>query len=336
MLGQRGTAMMEFVSAAPGTKPWAETHAYYDQNLGAPGITSALLSDMAYAGGLYTRPFANGAVVVNPTGTPAPYTPPPGKIYKNPETNTTVANPASIQIPAHDGMMLIDTAGAGGGNPAAPVVTITAPLDGATYGPTQTVNATATATDADGIASVTMKLDGGNANTATLTGGIYSFNFGVLQPGSHTISVTATDSNGAPLTTTASANITVNAPPPPNTGPGVTVTGPSDVVILPQTTICSCLVTDTDGVASVTMNMDGEGLDPGDRERRSTYTHDFGALCRREPHSHHPGHRPELQPGDHDCAAGVPRRRRHRRWGDWRWRRGRYDRHGHHDQQRLR
>lgn len=276
MLGQRGTAMMEFVSNAPGTLPWAETHAYYNQNLGAPVVTTGVRTDMAYGNGLYNRQYAAGAVVVNPTTGPLNYTVPGGKTYKNPETNALYTPGTFVSVAAHDGVMLIDGA-AGGGNPDSPVVTIITPTPGQTYTATGSVVVSGTATDADGIASVTMRLDGGPENPTTLSGGAYSFTFGILPPGAHTVFMTATDANVAPNTVTVSASITVLGAPPPNQPPTLSVNAPVQTVTLPATAFCSVTATDANGVAGVTMSLDGapavDAVQAGD-----FFTFDFGVL----------------------------------------------------------
>lgn len=61
---------------------------------------------------------------------------------------------------------------------------------------------TVTATDADGIASVTATLDGLPSVAMSLANGIYSHDYGILTEGSHRVTVTATDSNASPLSTT--------------------------------------------------------------------------------------------------------------------------------------
>ncbi|HSW80440.1 MAG TPA: Ig-like domain-containing protein [Candidatus Saccharimonadales bacterium] len=99
-----------------------------------------------------------------------------------------------------------------------PNVSITAPANGSTVGGTQLVSASAS--DAQGIASVQFKIDGNNVGSpATAAPYSYSWDTTTAANGNHTLSAIATNTSG--LTATA-ATVTVNVqnttatPPPPN------------------------------------------------------------------------------------------------------------------------
>ena len=76
-----------------------------------------------------------------------------------------------------------------------------------------TPQVTATVTDTDGVASVTISLDGGSPVAMTnTTGNLYFTDLGTLAVGAHSVSVVATDSNATPASTTVTAAFTVVAP----------------------------------------------------------------------------------------------------------------------------
>lgn len=220
MLGQRGRALYEFVSKAPTTKPWTETHPYYNVNLGASSIVSGVLDDMAVGNGLYSRPYASGRVIVNPTSASLPYT--VAADYQEVVTGAVYLNGSVVTVPGNDGMILV--AYSTGANTTIPVVSITSPANGATLSAVTPLTVRATASDPDGIAVVAATVDGSLTLPMSLLAGVYAADFGVLAPGAHTVAVTATDAHASPLSKTVVVNIIVTAS---STGGGSTTSGDS-------------------------------------------------------------------------------------------------------------
>ncbi len=98
-----------------------------------------------------------------------------------------------------------------------PTLRVTGPADVVVL--PATALASATASDADGIAGVTVSLDQGTPAAMVADGlGGWSLDLGALSVGAHTVDVVATDSNASPLTTAASKDFIVN--PQPSDGGG--------------------------------------------------------------------------------------------------------------------
>ncbi len=104
-----------------------------------------------------------------------------------------------------------------------PTVALTGPVSGARFTAPATVNITANATDSDGsIASVAFY--NGATLLGTDTSAPYSFSWSNIAAGSYSVTVRATDNQGAVTTSTAVA-VTVNAPA--NQAPTVNLTAPA-------------------------------------------------------------------------------------------------------------
>ena len=91
-----------------------------------------------------------------------------------------------------------------------PVVSITSPVNNATYPAPASLTVSATATDSDGIIT---KVDFFNGSTllGTDTSSPWSFNWSGIPVGTYTITAKATDDDGA-VTTSSAVKITVNVP----------------------------------------------------------------------------------------------------------------------------
>jgi len=124
----------------------------------------------------------------------------------------------------------IDVENTAAADTTAPSVAIAAPASGSTVSGTITVSGSAS--DAGGLASVVVSIDGGAFTAATGTASwSYALQTTSLSNASHTITARATDAAGN--TRTASVTITVanvTAPPPPNSSPTHMVT-PEGVTI---------------------------------------------------------------------------------------------------------
>lgn len=133
------------------------------------------------------------------------------------------------------------------GNPP-PVVTITSPSNGANYASLSNINIAATATDADGVQSVTFYRDGiliGTDNTPP-----YDVNWSIPAYASYVITAEAQDLLGAIATT----SIQISATALPNIPPTTSVVNPvdGDAYLTPQTIVISANAADSDGsIASV-------------------------------------------------------------------------------------
>ena len=128
-----------------------------------------------------------------------------------------------------------------------PVVSLTAPLNGATFTTPANITLTATATDSDGsIATVEFLQNNsllGSTNIAP-----YSFNWSNVPVGSYTLTARATDDRNSIVTSTP-VNITVT---PPNTPPTVSLTPPAagTVYYEPDTIPLNATATDSDGTVA--------------------------------------------------------------------------------------
>ena len=135
-----------------------------------------------------------------------------------------------------------------------PVVTWTAPTNGASFITGSTINLAANATDADGtISQVEFKVDGTSVGidatapyTATYTGAI----------GTHTLTATATDNSGG--VTTSTITITVSA----NPAPTCAITAPSNGASLVTGDVVNITANATDNVSvsSVQFFVDGTSI----------------------------------------------------------------------------
>ena len=138
-----------------------------------------------------------------------------------------------------------------------PVVSMTAPANGATV--TGTVTVSATASDSDGtIASVQFKLDGADLGSK-LTAAPYSisWNTATAANGSHSLTATATDSGGNGSTASIVTVTVSNSGPQPT----VTMTAPSSGATVSGTITVSADAAENGGsIASVQFELDGTGL----------------------------------------------------------------------------
>jgi uncharacterized membrane protein YgcG len=281
MLGQRGRSLYEFVTAST-TKPWNETHPYWTQSLGAPTTSSSTVAAMHDSSGAYIRHYASGTVYVNPTSAAINLV--ADQAYTNPDTGVSIPNAGQIHLNANDGLLLLADASSPSDTDT-PAITITAPTAAQVFASGSTILLTTTVTDNDGIATVTASLDGGAAlPCASLPSNVYQRTIGVLAPGAHSITVTALDAfPSTPLSSQKSVSFTVSAPPPVNTPPVVTVTGPADVVVLPATAVASCDASDVDGISGVTVSLDNGtavAMSPASRATPGgAFTLDLGALA---------------------------------------------------------
>src|SRR5688572_3212828 len=128
----------------------------------------------------------------------------------------------------------------------APSVTITSPASGGQV--TGTVPITATASDAVGVRSVTIMVDG--AAIATLTSSPYTVNWntGTVAAGSHTLRAEARDAAGN-VGLSAGVTVTVAAAASTNRPPSVTMTAPANggSYTSPATITLTATATDPDG-----------------------------------------------------------------------------------------
>jgi hypothetical protein len=106
---------------------------------------------------------------------------------------------------------------------APPAVTLTQPMNGATFTPPATVNLAATATDADGTVAK-VEFFNGAVKLGEDTSAPYSYTWSGVAAGTYTVTARATDNLGA-TTTSAGSTITVSAG---NTPPTATITSPTD------------------------------------------------------------------------------------------------------------
>lgn len=144
-----------------------------------------------------------------------------------------------------------------------PVVAITFPAEAAVVSDTITV--TATATDANGIVSVVLYVDGAAFSTDTSSPYSFDVDTTTLSNGAHTLQAKAKDPNGNEGSSVV-VNITVsNVTPPPvdTTPPVVTITSPLTGAFLAGTFTVAANVTDNVGVVSATLFVDdvSQGVD---------------------------------------------------------------------------
>src|SRR3954468_12579683 len=107
---------------------------------------------------------------------------------------------------------------------APPAVSLTSPAAGATFTAPATITVGASATDDGSVASV--QFFAGATPIGTVTSAPYQFTWSNVPAGSYSLTAIATDNQGA-TTRSNAVSITVNAPPPPNAPPTVSVTSPA-------------------------------------------------------------------------------------------------------------
>ena len=142
---------------------------------------------------------------------------------------------------------------------AKPTVSITAPTAGATVSATVTVSATATSSI--GIASVQFQVDGVNSGAADTTSPYsLSWNTAAVANGNHVLTAVAKDTAGS---TTTSAGVTVNVN---NTAvtPTVAITSPTTGAAVSGTIAITATASDSLGIASVQLRVDGANLGAAD------------------------------------------------------------------------
>jgi chitodextrinase len=144
--------------------------------------------------------------------------------------------------------------GRSGPDTVAPQVSITSPADGATIS-TGTVTVAVAATDAVGVTSVEVSVDG--TPVATDTTDPYSVDWNATA-GQHTIVATALDAAGNIGT---SSTVTVTATAPDTTPPQTAITSPADGASLFGATTVTATATDDRTVKSVILKVDGVTVD---------------------------------------------------------------------------
>jgi uncharacterized protein YkwD len=138
-----------------------------------------------------------------------------------------------------------------------PTISITQPANGATVSGTTSIQGTAG--DATGLATVTVSLDGGASGVAT---GLQNWNYVLdttkLSNGAHTVTATAT--NQAGLTATASRSFTVNNSPISSV-PTVTIDKPADGTTVFGTIDFQGKAGSSQGIVSVYVSVDFVSFD---------------------------------------------------------------------------
>jgi uncharacterized repeat protein (TIGR02059 family) len=145
-----------------------------------------------------------------------------------------------------------------------PVVAITFPANLATI--SNTITVTATATDANGIVSVVLYVDGVSFSTDTSSPYSFGLDTTSLTNGAHTLVARAIDPNGN-IGVSATVNVTVSnvvVPPPDTTAPTVSITSPLAGAFLAGTFTVAVTASDNVGVVSTTLFVNGvsQGVDP--------------------------------------------------------------------------
>lgn len=194
---------------------------------------------------------------------------------QNTYTFTTPANAAKVTI-YHSidkiGELIVDDYSLattnGSTTPSTPTVSMTGPVNGATVSNTVALNATAT--DAQGIASVQFKVDGNNVGAADTTSPYsVSWDSKTVTNGSHTITAAATNTAGL-STTSGPVTITVNNTTVPS-APTVSITAPTAGATLANTTTITANASSTTAVANVQFKLDGTNLGAADTTSPYTY-----------------------------------------------------------------
>ncbi|MHB8875690.1 MAG: Ig-like domain-containing protein [Myxococcaceae bacterium] len=127
-----------------------------------------------------------------------------------------------------------------------PAVSLTGPVNGATFTAPANISLSAAASDQDGSVARVEFFAGGTKLGEDLTSP-YSLAWSNVAAGSYTLTARATDNQGA-ATTSAAVNITV-AGPTPNLPPGVSLTAPADgaAFTAPATITLAANASDADG-----------------------------------------------------------------------------------------
>jgi RHS repeat-associated protein len=134
-----------------------------------------------------------------------------------------------------------------------PVVSLTAPANGATFAAPATINLAATASDSDGtIAKVEFFVSGGKGKASligTSTAAPYTFTWSNVAAGTYSLTAKATDNGGA-ATSSAAVSITVAAGT--NSQPTVSLTAPANgaTFAAPATINLAASAADSDGTVS--------------------------------------------------------------------------------------
>lgn len=146
----------------------------------------------------------------------------------------------------------------GNGDTAAPTVSITAPLAGATVKGTALLSAAAA--DNTGVAGVQFLVDGAAVGAEDLSAPYQiSWNSTGVADGSHRISARARDAAGN-VATSAEAAITVRNTPADRTAPTVSITDPKAGAILSGSFLLKAAANDNAGVAGVQFLVDGNAV----------------------------------------------------------------------------
>lgn len=178
------------------------------------------------ADGLYSRNFAHGISVVNPTSAPLVFQLPVGERYRVWKPNSSTVAFGKVVIPAKTGMFYFGAPGIDDTNP--PTVSITAPANNATvYG---TTVLSASASDTVGVTSIVFK-DGATA-LGSVTAAPYTFSWDTTKApdGSHAVSVIARDAAGNVGTSSIRVMVSNTAHPLTRwTGGNVTLTQSGNV-----------------------------------------------------------------------------------------------------------
>lgn len=152
-------------------------------------FTSAVTQLVAVDTTVFTVTTVGSSMIVNPTPTPTP------TIGVTP---TTTVAPTSTPVPTP---LPNDT--------TPPVVTIATPANGSTLPTKGSLSVKTTATDASGIATITIALDGTTAKTCTgATSCQYNIQVNKVTTGTHTITATATDNSTNKNTASKTISVT--------------------------------------------------------------------------------------------------------------------------------
>ncbi len=137
-----------------------------------------------------------------------------GRDYAFRTEQATVASLDNLGVMASSGETLSCALAVKAVDTTAPVVSLTAPAEGATV--SGTVSVTASATDDVGVASVQLKLDGANLGPAlTAAPYTYAWDTKLAANGAHSLTATATDAAGNGATSAVRAFTVNNAVPVP-------------------------------------------------------------------------------------------------------------------------
>jgi len=151
---------------------------------------------------------------------------------------------------------------------AAPSVSISAPVAGATI--SGTVSISATASDNVGVVGVQFKVDGANVG-AEDTAAPYSSSWNTVSVsnGSHSVTAVARDAAGN-TRTSAAVNVTANNVAPDTTAPTVSISSPASGATVSGSVSLSASASDNVGVVGVQFRVDGANL--GAEDTTSAYS----------------------------------------------------------------